>query len=184
MRQIIRDLVEFHTKFGVPILERPQLPPPDRAALRMELIREEVLQELLPAMEAGNLQEIADGIIDSIYVLVGAGLEYGLPLQALWDCVHEANMAKVGGAQRADGKILRPEGWTPPDIAGVLEHDGGPAVSEAGAFFVYLLLRDHLPVGRLWDLLESAGDLARQSVNVEDARTFTLAREMYDVIDD
>jgi hypothetical protein len=29
-------------------------------------------------------------------------------------------MRKVGGAKRPDGKILKPEGWVPPDVAGVL----------------------------------------------------------------
>jgi hypothetical protein len=29
-------------------------------------------------------------------------------------------MAKVGGPVRPDGKKLKPEGWQPPDIAGIL----------------------------------------------------------------
>jgi hypothetical protein len=29
-------------------------------------------------------------------------------------------MAKVGGRRRADGKWLKPAGWSPPDIAGLL----------------------------------------------------------------
>ncbi len=37
-----------------------------------------------------------------------------------WDEVHRSNMAKVGGPIRGDGKRLKPEGWTPPDVAGVL----------------------------------------------------------------
>jgi predicted HAD superfamily Cof-like phosphohydrolase len=76
--------------------------------------------------------EVADGIIDSIYVLVGMGLELGLPLEALWNEVQRSNMAKAieqpDGTfkvmRRADGKVLKPEGWTPPDIAGVLRAHG------------------------------------------------------------
>jgi hypothetical protein len=34
--------------------------------------------------------------------------------------VHRTNMAKVGGPVRPDGKKLKPEGWQPPDIAGIL----------------------------------------------------------------
>ena len=38
--------------------------------------------------------------------------------------VHRSNMAKVGPGgkvlRREDGKILKPEGWTPPDLKGVL----------------------------------------------------------------
>jgi hypothetical protein len=29
-------------------------------------------------------------------------------------------MDKVGGAIRGDGKVLKPAGWQPPDIAGAL----------------------------------------------------------------
>jgi predicted HAD superfamily Cof-like phosphohydrolase len=29
-------------------------------------------------------------------------------------------MAKAGGPKRADGKQLKPEGWTPPDLAPIL----------------------------------------------------------------
>ena len=91
----------------------------------MELIREEVNRELLPAMEAGDMPEIADAMADSIYVIVGAALEYGIPLDRVWAAVQRANMAKVDPAtgkvrKRHDGKVLKPEGWTPPDISAAL----------------------------------------------------------------
>jgi predicted HAD superfamily Cof-like phosphohydrolase len=35
-------------------------------------------------------------------------------------------MAKASGPRRADGKVLKPEGWTPPDIVGVLERQAKP----------------------------------------------------------
>jgi predicted HAD superfamily Cof-like phosphohydrolase len=28
--------------------------------------------------------------------------------------------------RRADGKVMKPDGWTPPDIAGVLERQARP----------------------------------------------------------
>lgn len=48
----------------------------------------------------------------------------GIDLGPVFEEVHRANMAKVGGPTRADGKILKPEGWTPPDVAGVLRRQG------------------------------------------------------------
>jgi predicted HAD superfamily Cof-like phosphohydrolase len=76
-------------------------------------------------MAAKSLPDIADAIADSIYVLVGTALEYGIPLDRVWAAVRAANMAKVDPVtglvrKRADGKILKPDGWQPPDIAGVL----------------------------------------------------------------
>lgn len=47
-----------------------------------------------------------------------------MDLDPLWQDVHRANMAKTTGPVRADGKRLKPEGWQPPDIAGVLRVQG------------------------------------------------------------
>jgi predicted HAD superfamily Cof-like phosphohydrolase len=67
----------------------------------------------------------ADALTDLMVVIVGMGLELGMPLDVLWKEVHRSNMAKVGPEgrviQRADGKVLKPEGWTPPRIAEALE---------------------------------------------------------------
>jgi predicted HAD superfamily Cof-like phosphohydrolase len=43
-----------------------------------------------------------------------------------WKEVIRSNMAKVDPEtgfvkKRADGKILKPEGWTPPDLASLIE---------------------------------------------------------------
>ncbi len=66
---------------------------------------------------------VADGIIDSIYVLIGMGGEMGLDLAEVWRRVHLANMAKAGGPVREDGKRLKPEGWVPPDVEGAIFKD-------------------------------------------------------------
>jgi len=50
--------------------------------------------------------------------------EMNLPMHRLWNEVHRANMDKAGGPKRADGKVLKPEGWKPPDIHGILEQWG------------------------------------------------------------
>jgi predicted HAD superfamily Cof-like phosphohydrolase len=59
-----------------------------------------------------------------VYVLIGTALEFGIPLQAVWDRVHASNMNKVGGGQDAKGKIQKPPGWIAPDVAGVLREHG------------------------------------------------------------
>lgn len=58
-----------------------------------------------------------------------------LPLQDLWDEVHKANMRKVRGTEQTSKygnsfDVVKPEGWTPPDIASVLRlHKINPAVN-------------------------------------------------------
>jgi predicted HAD superfamily Cof-like phosphohydrolase len=68
-----------------------------------------------------NLEEAIDGIADTIVVCYGAAEAIGIDLEPFYDEVMRANMAKAGGPTRADGKRLKPPGWTPPDIKGVLE---------------------------------------------------------------
>lgn len=83
--------------------------------LRMNLIREE-MAELEQAVAAGNLVETLDAVIDLIYVTAGFCGTLGVDGRPLWREVHRSNMVKVGAPDRTDGKILKPEGWTPPDI--------------------------------------------------------------------
>ena len=125
MKSLLSDVASFHRACGVPVLVSPQIPPRKRIDLRIELIREEVDRELIPAMRTGILSEIADAMADSIYVIVGAALEYGIPLDQVWREVQHANMSKVDPKtgvvrRRFDGKILKPDGWVAPDIAAIL----------------------------------------------------------------
>ena len=67
-----------------------------------------------------DMEKAADALADLIVVEVGMALELGIPLDRVWDAVHASNMQKVhpDGTihHRDDGKVLKPEGWTPPDI--------------------------------------------------------------------
>jgi predicted HAD superfamily Cof-like phosphohydrolase len=110
------DVRAFHEALGIPVGESPAI---RRAELRATLIEEEAT-ETCEAIRAGELVEAIDGLCDLLCVTYGAALEFGVDLAPFWAEVHESNMAKAGGPVRADGKVLKPEGWQPPDIAGVL----------------------------------------------------------------
>lgn len=123
MKKLIEDVAAFHRATGLPVVTTPTYHP-ERVDLRVSLLLEEA-QETCAAMIAGDMDEIADGIADTIYVAIGAALEFGIPLERVWAEVQRSNMAKVDPVtgkvvRREDGKILKPEGWTAPDIAGVL----------------------------------------------------------------
>ena len=88
--------------------------------LYLNLIQEE-LGELMEAVEDSDHVEVFDALLDIIVVCIGAGHSLGLPMQAGWEEVVRSNMAKVDPAtgfvrKREDGKILKPEGWTPPQL--------------------------------------------------------------------
>ena len=113
--------------------ERPQLPTAADGLLFLGarndrgwaggLLAEE-LEEIRTALEAGELPDLVDGIVDLIYVALGLANAVGVALAPVFAAVHAANMKKVTGLKRADGKALKPEGWEPPDIAAVLRTQG------------------------------------------------------------
>ncbi len=79
--------------------------------------------------ELADLVELADGLADLTYVCLGALLQlFGEECaREIWAEVQRSNMAKfVDGrvVRREDGKVTKPEGWTPPDIEGVLRRHG------------------------------------------------------------
>lgn len=124
MRQLLDDVAAFHRATDTPILDGPRFPSEDRIRLRESLITEEY-DELFRALANCDLIEAADAMADLIYVIVGTALEFGVPLDRVWDEVQRSNMAKVDPAtgkvrKREDGKVLKPEGWQPPDIFRVL----------------------------------------------------------------
>lgn len=119
--------------------------------LSLALLTEE-LGEVAQALADGDVAAYADGLVDLIYVALGAGIRAGIPLDRVWTAVHAANMAKFptcpecGGEgsspesidaghriphpdcagrgflvyRNEAGKVVKPPGWTPPDIAVVL----------------------------------------------------------------
>lgn len=88
--------------------------------LRVNLIVEEA-SEFQRAANRGDWVEMIDALCDLLYVTHGAGSAMGVDLHPFFQEVHRTNMEKTGGPVRpSDGKILKPEGWKPPDIAGML----------------------------------------------------------------
>lgn len=122
MKNLLSDVAAFHKACDIPILNKPTIPNKDRIDLRTSLIREEYLEVLHSLIKNElDLCELSDGLADLIYVLVGTALEFGIPLERVWDAVQAANMAKVDPAtgkvkKREDGKVLKPLGWVAPDI--------------------------------------------------------------------
>ena len=133
MKRLLEDVSAFHRAGDIPIANRPIAPAPERVRLRAKLIDEEC-QEVLSAMFADwrrdreidqsrvevDMLGVADGLADLIYVVIGAALEFGIPLERVWEEVQDANMRKVAAdgriRRRSDGKLLKPDDWQPPDI--------------------------------------------------------------------
>jgi predicted HAD superfamily Cof-like phosphohydrolase len=138
-QESLREMVlAFHKKFDHPIGEYPKVPADDRVRFRARFMLEEcfefleacgfVMRHLLRLLEEiidqapvkVDLPAAVDALLDSQYVNEGTLIEFGVDSAPVLAEIHRANMTK-GTEKRADGKTLKPPGWTPPDIAGELE---------------------------------------------------------------
>ena len=84
---------------------------------RVDFVRRMVADEMQELGEARDVTEQADALVDAIYYLMDTAVRHGIDLDPLFDIVHRANMGKVVNGsvlRRADGKILKPEGWVDP----------------------------------------------------------------------
>jgi len=105
----------FHETFDSPVGKEPSMLDQKRAEARASWMREEI-QEFL---DSRNIYDQADAMIDLIYFALGTLVEMGIPPEELFDAVQEANMNKLWSDGkprfREDGKIIKPEGWRPPE---------------------------------------------------------------------
>jgi len=123
MKSMFEMVKDFHVAFGQRVGRRPQLPDMNERSLRMKLLQEE-FREYIEAEGDDNLVEVADALADLIYIACGTAVSYGVPLDEIFEEVHRSNMAKLVDGKvlrREDGKVIKPEGWTSPDIAAILD---------------------------------------------------------------
>jgi predicted HAD superfamily Cof-like phosphohydrolase len=88
--------------------------------LYVELIDEE-FNELNVAIENNDRVEQLDALIDILVVTIGAIHSGGFDAEGAWREVMHTNFAKIDKEtgkvrKREDGKVLKPTGWTPPDL--------------------------------------------------------------------
>lgn len=88
--------------------------------LYCDLIAEE-FTELNAAASQQNKVEQLDALVDILVVTIGAIHSMGADAEGAWKEVMRTNFAKIDRAtgkvrKREDGKVLKPQGWTPPDL--------------------------------------------------------------------
>ncbi|QOP65239.1 MazG-like nucleotide pyrophosphohydrolase [Microbacterium phage Zayuliv] len=124
-----RQNAAFHKAFGIATASSPRAIPAEDVPVVIELIREEFIDELIPALgfkvtfthdgkfdtiervAEPNVQEIYDAFIDILYVTYGGMNRAGMQAEPGYDEVQASNMSKLG----LDGK---------PIIAGPNDPDG------------------------------------------------------------
>ncbi len=89
----------------------------EQYTLYCNLIREE-FQELL---DSNTAKDDLDALIDILVVTIGAIHSLGADAEGAWKEVMRTNFAKIDRVtgkvrKREDGKVLKPQGWTPPEL--------------------------------------------------------------------
>lgn len=97
-----------------------QEPSEENYKMYLSLIDEEV-SELFDAHYANNHVEQLDALIDILVVTMGAIRAAGWDGAGAWEEVMRTNFAKIDPTtgkvrKREDGKVLKPEGWQPPQL--------------------------------------------------------------------
>jgi len=119
------DVKAFYEKFGQPTREGPGIMTRSRTAERINFMQEELNEFKVGAMKQ-DVPEMADALIDLVYVAKGTAIEMGLPWEALWQDVQRANMAKVPGmtSRGIVYDVKKPDGWEPPMTEEILKEYG------------------------------------------------------------
>lgn len=136
---------EFHRVFGrIPDPTTPTITDLDSRILRATLILEE-FEELLTELGLKlrydviddlfkfdiisnhkiDLAKVAKEISDLLYVTYGTASSMGLPIDEVYNAVHESNMSKLGNngevIRREDGKVLKGPNYKEPDVQLIIE---------------------------------------------------------------
>ncbi len=116
------DVAAMHEKFGLTLNHEPTDLRPEQLRQRHRFLVEEV-NEMGDAIEAGNIPEVIDALVDIVVVALGTAVMMGIKWSLHWREVRRANMSKVRGpdSRRRGQDLLKPEGWQKPDHQKVLD---------------------------------------------------------------
>jgi predicted HAD superfamily Cof-like phosphohydrolase len=126
MNNFYLDVNDFHNAFKLKVGDEaaPAFSDDQSRALRIKLMREEV-EEYLEGEDKNDLANVAKELADIVYIACGTAVEYGIPLDIVFDAVHKSNMEKLVDGEpvyRDDGKVMKPTDWQAPDIKKILDN--------------------------------------------------------------
>lgn len=111
---------EFNKTYELTTRKTPSLVDKDEYVLSYNLMLEE-LDEYLVACKNEDLVEVADAVVDMMYILYGFILRHGLStvIFDMFEEVHKSNMSKLENGKvlkRTDGKIMKGSEYFKPNL--------------------------------------------------------------------
>jgi predicted HAD superfamily Cof-like phosphohydrolase len=125
---IQKDVEVFMEAADQQVLDTPSKtfdPKEPQIELYMRLVQEE-FDETLDAFTKGDTIELADGMVDMVWVIMGLASSVGVNFEDVWYEVKASNMSKVVDGKlikREDGKVMKPDTYFRPNIKNVLFGD-------------------------------------------------------------
>lgn len=120
-----QQILDFQLGVNGSVPDVPHLPEPERIQLWQKLIQEEYTEvmEAFAGLTAvsPDITPLMHELADLLYVVYGTFAIFGVDGDAVFAEVHRANMRKLDGPRRADGKLLKPPDWQPADVRRVIE---------------------------------------------------------------
>jgi predicted HAD superfamily Cof-like phosphohydrolase len=141
----VKDVEEFHEKFGLRYAGPPRTLEGELGEFRTRFLQEELneyrnAQDLLKSLilncsdyeeevEITNLlEDQLDALVDLVYVALGNAHLHGFNFREAWRRVHEANMRKIRATHPSDSKrgttfdVVKPPGWVAPSHFDLVHH--------------------------------------------------------------
>lgn len=121
MTNFVKDIADFHEKFGLQYYGPPRQLPVDLAQFRYNFMREELF-EYVDARDHDDKAKQLDALVDLLYVAFGTAHLHGFDIQTAWSRVHAANMKKIRALREEDSKrgstydVVKPPGWIAPKL--------------------------------------------------------------------
>ena len=110
---------KFMQTFGQEVAVKASFPSTKITDLRYGLIKEE-LDEFKLAIDANDINEVADALTDILYVTYGAGHAFGINLDKCFEEVQNSNMSKLGGNGKPifneKGKVMKGPNYFKPNL--------------------------------------------------------------------
>lgn len=145
---MVRDIADFHRKFGIEYTGKPRILDADLQEFRIKFLREELREYTLAVLEGSNekqlplferdqgemithMEKALDALVDLVYVALGTAHLHGFDFNEAWRRVHAANMKKMRAASADESKnstgrghaadVIKPAGWEPPSHKDLVE---------------------------------------------------------------
>lgn len=86
-----------------------------------KMYKDLIEEEFIELKDAYDMEQELDALIDILVVTIGAIHSAGFDAEGAWKEVMKTNFAKIDKdtgkvRKREDGKVLKPVGWTPPNL--------------------------------------------------------------------